>query len=107
MNTMDLQEGELQRWSCYVDDIDETHVHLVMADETVDSGDERETGSFPRQLLDHLDPVEGQYVTVRVMADSGIQIENTPISDEDEAEGRRQVDELLGLLIGLRREEEL
>lgn len=93
---------ELQKWSCYVDDIDDTHVHLVMADETVDQGDEREIGSFPKALMAHLDPVEGQYITVRVLSDGIIDIRNTVLTDAEIAEGNARTEELLALLARLR-----
>jgi hypothetical protein len=98
---------ELQRWSCYVDEIDETHVHLVMADMTVDYGDDREIGSFPKELLAHLDPVEGQYVTVRVMSDERIDIRNTEFTEEQMDAGRARRDELLALLERLREDDTL
>ena len=94
-----MPEGapDLKRWSCYVDDIDDDHVHLVMADEA-EEGDGREIGSFPRHLLAHLDPREGQLVTVRITAAGGLDISNTPISDEDRARGEARVAELIELL---------
>lgn len=97
---------ELQRWGCYVDEIDDDSVYLMMADETVDQGDAREIGTFPKHLLEHLEPRRGQYVTVRVMSDERIVIENTHISDEARAAGRAKVDELLALLVQLRREDD-
>ena len=98
----DLPPVELQRWACYVDWIDDTHVHLMMADETVDRGDEKEIGSFPKALLEHLSPVEGQYVTVRVMSDRRIDVRNTVFTEEELAAGRAERDKLLELLKELR-----
>jgi antitoxin component of MazEF toxin-antitoxin module len=98
----DLPPVELQRWACYVDWIDDTHVHLMMADETVDRGDEKEVGSFPRALLENLSPVEGQYVTVRVMSDRRIDVRNTVFTQEELAAGRAERDKLLELLKELR-----
>jgi len=89
---------ELQRWSCYVDEIDDRDVHLVMADETTDQGDTREYGSFPRRSFDHIEVLRGLYVTVRVMSDERIVIEPTPITEEQREEGRRTTAELAGLL---------
>lgn len=100
------QVHELQRWSCYVDEMDDTHVHLVMADETVDRGEEREIGSFPIHMLEHLSPTEGRYVTVRIMSDESMHIENTVISDEEREAGRLKVEALLGLLVQMRRDDE-
>ena len=98
----DLPPVELQRWSCYVDEIDETHVSLVMADETVDRGEEREVGSFPKAMLEHLEPRLGQYVTVRVLSNRTIDIQNTVVTEEERAAGRAQVEELLRLLSEMR-----
>ena len=93
-----LNPVELQRWSCYVDEIDDEHVHLVMADETTDQGDTREYGSFPRKSFDHMKVQRGLYVTVRVMSDERIVIEPTPITHEQRDAGRRSTAELVDLL---------
>lgn len=98
----DLAPVELQRWACYVDEIDGTHVHLMMADETVERGDEREIGSFPKAMLEHLSPLRGQYVTVRVMSDRRIDIQNTVFTQEEIAAGNAKRDEFLALLRELR-----
>jgi len=98
---MPAEPAELQRWDCYIDGIDDEHVHLVMADVTA-AGDGRELGEFPRHLLAHLEPREGQYVTVRIMSDETLVIENTAFSDEDRARGAQERDRLLELLAMLR-----
>ena len=92
----------LQEWSCYVDEIDDEHVHLVMADKTSDRSDGHEIGSFPRHLLEHLNPGIGQYVTVVITDDKQIVIENTRVDDEDRARSASEVGQLLALLAQLR-----
>ncbi len=94
----DLPPFELRRWACYVDEIDDVHVHLMMADETVDRGDEREMGAFPRALLEHLNPVRGQYVTVRAMSDRTFDIRNTVLTEEELAAGRKAVHDFVSLV---------
>lgn len=106
MTTDAAAPAELQRWAAYVHDIDDTHVHLMMADETVDRGDEREIGTFPKALLAHLDPRLGQFLTVRVMTDETISIENTPIPPEHQEASRRDVDELCAMLRRLAEEDD-
>lgn len=92
---------ELQCWECYVDEINETHVYLVMADTATDD-DNQEIGEFPKHLLDHLEPRLGQLINVRVMSDGQVIIENTILSQESIAKGKMEIDRLLTLLSKLR-----
>jgi len=97
-----LPPFELRRWACYVDEIDDTHVHLMMADETVDRDKELETGSFPKALLAHLHIRLGQYVTVRIMSDRRIDVQNTVFTEKEIAAGHQRQKEFVALIAEMR-----
>lgn len=88
----------LQSWDAYVDTIHDGKIELVMSDTTTDHGDEREIGTFPASMLDHLSPKPGQLVTVEILSDRTVRIHNTVISDEQRARNEAAVEELLDLL---------
>jgi antitoxin component of MazEF toxin-antitoxin module len=86
----------LQSWDAYVDFFHEDgRIELVMVDTTVDRGDEKEIGTFPPKLLEHLSPKRGQLVTVEVMSDRTVRITDTVISDEQRRQDRSDIEELL------------
>lgn len=92
----DSEPTVLQSWDGYVDYFHEDgKVDLVMVDTTVDRGDEKEIGTFPPKLLEHLCPKRGQLVTVEVMSDRTVRITNTVISDEQRRKDRADIQELL------------
>jgi hypothetical protein len=97
---------DVARWVCYVDTIDDDHVHLIMADDLDEESEDRYIGAFPRHLLLHLEPVEGQHLKVRITADETIMIEEVPATAEAVVEDDRDVSEIVRLLRQLRGEDD-
>jgi hypothetical protein len=94
---------ELQRWTGYVDAIEGDRVHLVLRDDTVDQGDAKEIGDFPRRLFEDAEPVlPGLFVTVRALSNDTIEIRPVVRTEEDIARGREEAERLLELLEMLR-----
>ena len=93
-----LGRDVLQAWECYVDAFDDRTVHLVMADLTVDRGEEREYGSFPRRLFRHIDVMLGLIVIVECLRSRTIEIRTVP----RDPNAPDRTEELLDLLSRLR-----
>jgi hypothetical protein len=98
-----LGRDVLQAWECYVDDFDARKVYLMMADLTVDRGGEREYGSFPRRLFNHIDVRRGLLVTVECLRCRKIEIRPIPPRPRD-PEAARKLSEMLDMLRQLRDE---
>ena len=96
------EDDVLQRWDCYVDEIEGDLVMLVMADLTVDRGDEREIGEFPMAMFKDLEPKLGLLVTVEVSVARGIVITPTPSTGPN---APSIADELVELLRSIRFDE--
>jgi len=95
------EEAEvLQSWEACVESVDPDSLELLMIDTTVDRGDEREIGTFPASLFEHLSPppTPGRILTVEVMSDRTIRIANVIPTAEQLEKGRKDVLELLRLL---------
>lgn len=92
------QPTVIQSWEAYVDAIENGKIDLVMSDTTTDPGDEREIGTFPASMLEHLSPKLGQLLTVEVLSDRTVRITNAVISDEQRARSEAKIEELIDLL---------
>lgn len=100
---MMAEPQELQKWTGYVDAIEGDRVHLVLRDDTVDRGDAKEIGDFPRHLFKDTEPVlPGLFVTVRALSNETIEIRPVIRTAEDIARAREETEKLLQLLELLR-----
>ena len=73
----------LQSWEACIETVGDHSVELLMADATIDRGSEREIGTFPTHLFEHLSPppVPGRILTVDVMSDRTIRMSDVVITD--------------------------
>lgn len=93
---------EVERWTAYVDDIDEEHLHLVVADGSSDRDGGARPEAVPMRLVAQLGALIGQKVTVRVMSDQTISIEDAASSRRRRAADMARIGELADLLSRVR-----
>lgn len=108
--TTDAPVTELQRWSCFIDAVDTTHVHLRMFDKTAAEPDGEEYGSFPLRLFEGVDGIEGipklgLHLDVSILSDGTLRIAVRKPTPEQIAEGRAQIRKL-GQMLRMLREED-
>ncbi len=94
---------EIKKWHCYIDEIDDTHIHLVMKDGTDEKEGTETQGAFPKKLFDHIEDVKrGMYIDVQVLSDETIVISPVVPSEEQLAKAEVFTQELLEMLEELR-----